>query len=153
MSAMICLCSFADSFDHVEEVGDITTSSDYSTYLNQVDIACETSCIDPSVDSQLIDGTLVQSPVDSIIPSPIMEDGEAQLNELSEGMRALSGDKMHLNYFTPHFWGYNASVFTPQSIGNGEPYPGYDSLCVDTDPLPNCTSNDFEFIETFPRFG
>ena len=43
---------------------------------------------------------------------------------------------------------FNAANST-DSIGNGEPYLGYDSLCVDTDPPPNCTSNDFEFLEAY----
>ena len=44
---------------------------------------------------------------------------------------------------------YSANMMAIDTIGNGEPYDGYDALCVDTDPPPNCTSNDFVFLEAF----
>ena len=58
--------------------------------------------------------------------------------------------QLYFNNNGPENFLLNPLLFTdPDSIGNGEPYPGYDTLCVDTDPPPNCNSNDFVFLSAY----
>jgi PKD repeat protein len=92
-----------------------------------------------------------QSNIGSAKPGIQVQSHEASSSFSLFNSSKINTDSATLNVGLSSFLNDGQMYFkaSSDSIGNGEPYLYYDSLCVDIDPLPNCNSNDFQFISTY----